>query len=129
MANEPKTSRTRALKVFSVTDAVRKSAAEVLVLHLLAENEMYTYELSQIIKERSKGVLVFSTLYQAIYRLKDLGYVIESRKDITEDNRTRVYFAITDKGKEVLPKMIDEYSTVCNAINGILFAEGGKEDE
>lgn len=123
MANESKSPRTRTLKVFSVTDAVRKSAAEVLVLHLLAEREMYTYELAQIIKERSGGVLVFSTLYQAIYRLKDLGYVIESRKDITEDNRTRVYFAITPSGKEMLPQMVTEYDTVCHAINRILFGE------
>lgn len=112
--------RTRKCKVFRVKDEVRKSAAELLVLQILCEGSKYTYELAHIIRERSDGILVFSTLYQAIYRLKDLGYIQEVDKVLSEDNRVRVYFSITEEGRAVLPKMLEEYRTVVNAINGIL---------
>ena len=101
--------RSRKCKEFSVKDAVRKSAAELMVLSLLCERTMYTYELNQLIRERSNGVLAFTTLYQATYKLKDLGYIEESKKVLSEDNRVRVYFSITQAGREALPIMMDEF--------------------
>lgn len=120
MDTSPESRRTRKCKVFRVKDAVRKSAAELLVLKVLSEQPMYTYELAHHLREKSGGILIFSTLYQAIYRLQDLGYIEESDKVLSEDNRVRVYFAITDAGRAALPKMITEYSTVVSAIDKIL---------
>ena len=116
--------RSRKCKEFSVKDAVRKSAAELMVLSLLCERTMYTYELNQLIRERSNGVLAFTTLYQATYKLKDLGYIEESEKVLSEDNRVRVYFSITQAGREALPIMMDEFHSTVSAIKNILNPEG-----
>lgn len=120
VSNDSSGHRSRKCKEFRVKDAVRKSAAELMVLSLLCEHSMYTYELAQILKERSGGVLVFTTLYQAIYKLKDLGYIEESEKVLSEDNRVRVYFSITSSGREALPSMIEEYRSTVSAINLVL---------
>lgn len=123
MNHNPTSHRTRKCKEFSVKDAVRKSAAELMVLSLLCEQTMYTYELAQVLKERSGGVLVFPTLYQAIYKLKDLGYIEESEKILSEDNRVRVYFSPTAAGREALPAMTEEYLSTVAAINLVLHSE------
>lgn len=38
----------------------RRGSVELLVLHLLQEKDYYGYELSQNIKSRSNGIIVYS---------------------------------------------------------------------
>ena len=45
----------------------------MLVLFVLRQKPMYTYEMMQAIEDMSGGKITFNTLYQAIYRLKDFG--------------------------------------------------------
>ena len=60
---------------------------------------MYAYEMLQEMARLSGGVLQFNTLYIAIYRLQEHGYISPSETVVTESNRTRVYFSITEQGK------------------------------
>jgi len=48
--------------------ALKKATTEMMVLHLLRERPMYTYEMMSAIEERSGGVIVFNTIYLSIYR-------------------------------------------------------------
>ena len=89
--------------------------------------EMYTYEMMQYIKDLSDGVLTFNTLYQAIYRLVGFGYIAQSRRDMSEDNRTRVYFEITPAGLEYFAHIEKEYHTVTDVVNRILSLDGKLE--
>jgi len=78
----------------------------------------------QKIEKLSNGILTFNTLYIAIYRLEKYGYLKESGKILSEDNRIRIYFSITEEGREYLKNIIAEYRLVTDAINNILSQDG-----
>lgn len=103
--------------------ALKKATAEMMVLHLLREGPMYTYEMMSAIAERSGGDIVFNTLYLSIYRLEENGYIREHSKVMSEDNRTRIYFAITDAGSAYLDALLQEYKRCTAALARILELE------
>ena len=59
-------------------------------------------------------------LYLTIHRLQDFGYVEEQGKVVSEDNRVRLYFAITPKGEKYLDDLIREYRRYTGAVDQIL---------
>ena len=63
-------------------------------------------------------------LHQAIYRLKDFGYLEVNRKVMSEGNRVRIYFAITDSGRDYLTALIENYHVMTDAIEKILSMDG-----
>ena len=93
----------------NIQTALKKATAEMMVLHLLRERPMYTYELMHAIEERSGGEITFNTLYLSIYRLEEKGYVQEHSKMMSADNRTRIYFTATDAGGVYLDSLLEEY--------------------
>ena len=93
----------------NIRTSLKKATTEMMVLHLLREKPMYTYEMMNAIEERSGGDIVFNTLYLSIYRLEENGYIREHEKVMSEDNRTRIYFTITESGSTYLDALIVEY--------------------
>lgn len=110
----------------SIREAMKKATTEMLVLFVLRQHPMYTYEMMQTLDTMSDGKITFNTLYQAIYRLKDFGYIYEKEKVVSEDNRVRIYFAVTESGETYLQALIAEYRTFTGAVDQIL-ATGGQE--
>lgn len=110
----------------SIREAMKKATTEMLVLFVLRRNPMYTYEMMQTLDTMSDGKITFNTLYQAIYRLKDFGYIYEKEKVVSEDNRVRIYFAVTESGETYLQALIAEYRSFTGAVDQIL-ATGGQE--
>lgn len=108
-------------------ESLKKATTEMLVLFLLRRRPMYTYEMMSEIQVLSQGVITFNTLYLTIHRLQDFGYVEEQGKVVSEDNRVRLYFAITPKGEKYLNDLIREYQRYTGAVDQILgLTEGGK---
>lgn len=97
----------------------------MMVLHLLREKPMYTYEMMSAIEERSGGDIVFNTLYLSIYRLEENGYIQEHSKVVSKDNRVRIYFAITDAGSDYLDALIQKYMCYTSALARVLELEQG----
>ena len=56
-------------------EGMKKATTGMLVLFLLQQKPMYTYDIMRRVEEITKGALTFNTLYIAIYRLKEFGYV------------------------------------------------------
>lgn len=112
-------------------DALKKALTELLVLYFLRQKPMYTYELIQEIKKQSGGYFSYNTLYIAIYRLQEKGYVTEYQKLVTADNRTRVYFSLTPSGEAYLRSCQAEWEKAASVMNGLLALDGAlyKEDE
>lgn len=110
----------------SIREAMKKATTEMLVLFVLRQRPMYTYEMMQTLETMSDGKITFNTLYQAIYRLKDFGYIYEKEKVVSEDNRVRIYFAVTESGETYLQALIAEYRSFTGAVDQIL-ATGGQE--
>ena len=57
----------------NMNTALKKATSELIVLHLLREKPMYTYEMMSAVAQRSGGVIAFNTMYLSIYRLQDRG--------------------------------------------------------
>lgn len=100
--------------------ALKKATTEMMVLKLLRERPMYTYEMMSTIEERSGGDIVFNTLYLSIYRLEENGYIREHEKVMSADNRTRIYFAITETGSDYLDALVREYRQYTRALARVL---------
>ena len=50
----------------NIQTSLKKATTEMMVLHLLRQKSMYTYEMMSAIEERSGGDIVFNTLYLSI---------------------------------------------------------------
>ena len=108
--------------------SMKKATTEMLTLFLLRQKPMYTYEMMNEIEALSQGVITFNTLYLTIHRLQDFRYVEEQGKVVSEDNRVRLYFAITPKGEGYLAALIREYRQYTDTVDQILgLPERGKE--
>lgn len=107
-----------------IRELIKKATTEMLVLFLLKQKSMYTYGMMATIEKLSEGQISFNTLYQAIYRLQGFAYVEESRKVMSEGNRVRIYYAITDQGRDYLAALIDNYCAMTGVIEKILSLDG-----
>ena len=110
----------------NMNTALKKATSELIVLHLLREKPMYTYEMMSAVAQRSGGVIAFNTMYLSIYRLQDRGCIREQGKVVSEDNRTRVYFAITPEGEAYLDRLMEEYRRYIRALDRVLEQEEGE---
>lgn len=99
---------------------LKRATTEMLVLLVLRNKPMYTYEIMNELERMSGGYLSFNTLYIAIYRLKELLFIEESNKSVSDDNRMRVYFSITDTGKEYLNNLIIEYRKFSSVVDIVI---------
>ncbi len=82
-----------------------KGIAPTVVLEILSRGQMYGYELSQAIEERSNNVLTLGkgTLYPLLYNL-EAKKLVKGKWQQTDSNRKRRYYSITGKGKSHLAK-------------------------
>ena len=97
-----------------------KGIAPVVVLEILSRGQMYGYELSEAIEQRSAEVLTLGkgTLYPLLYNL-EAKKLIRGRWEQAESGRKRRYYSITGKGKEELARQkaqLKELSTGLNLI-------------
>ena len=104
----------------SFEDYFKRAASPMLVLHLLSEEPMYVYQMTQELERRSSGVYSLSLLYPVLYRLVKLGYVTEGDKKISPDNRVRQYYVITDAGREYLHALYPQYLRLDRAVREIM---------
>lgn len=112
-----------------VREGMKKATTEMLVLFLLKQKQMYTYEMMTTIEKLSDGMIQFNTLYQAIYRLKKFEFIAESDKVLSDENRIRVYFKITEEGEKYFSESVNEYRATVAAIDKILSSDGKIELE
>lgn len=78
---------------------ILRGAGPLTVLRLLAQREMYGYELVQTLARRTDGVLAMgqSTLYPMLYSLEAKGLIVGADRT-APSGRRRKYYAVTPKG-------------------------------
>ncbi len=105
---------------------LKKGVLEIIILKLINHQDMYGYELIQIMEDRSGGYfkLKEGSLYPILYRLED-EELIESywNKDSNKRTVPRKYYRITKKGSAVLNVYIDEWNEFLHATKSILDKE------
>ena len=97
-----------------------RGAGPLAVLTLLADRDMYGYELAESIDRQSNGVLSMghSTLYSLLYNLEGKGLIEPGRRKAGK-GRPRKYYRVTDAGRKWLEQHRREWSELVNAMAGL----------
>ena len=93
---------------------------ELLILRLLAEQEMYGYEIVQALRERTSDVVAVGegVVYPVLHGLEQEGALKSRRK--TVQGRSRIYYSLTAAGKRRLAKMTATWTSLAGAIGKML---------
>ena len=99
----------------------KRGSAELMALHLLQDEDMYGYQLTQIMEEKSEGkyTILEGTLYLILYRLVDAGYLTTYTK-LVGKKRTRRYYHLEDSGREYLETIMKEYIDIKTGVDLVL---------
>jgi PadR family transcriptional regulator PadR len=97
-----------------------KGIAPVVVLEILSRGQMYGYELSQAIEERSGDILSLGkgTLYPLLYNL-EAKKLVEAKWEDTDSGRKRRYYSITSEGKGQLVRQKAQLVELYTGLNHI----------
>ena len=95
-----------------------KGIAPAVVLQILSRGQMYGYELSRAIEQRSGDILTLGkgTLYPLLYNL-EAKRLIRGRWEKTRSGRKRRYYSITSKGKTQLAKQKEQLKELQAGLN------------
>ena len=95
-----------------------KGIAPVVVLEILSRGQMYGYELSQAIEQRSGDILTLGkgTLYPLLYNL-EAQKLVKGKWQQADSGRKRRYYSITSKGKAQLAKQKEQLKELTAGLN------------
>lgn len=99
----------------------KKATLTLMVLKILSEREMYAYEIGQESLRQSNGRYKMPLLYTTINKLQEQGFVVESNKVISDDNRVRIYYQITEDGLAHLEKLKQLYAELDQVIWSVVY--------
>ena len=99
---------------------------ELLVLRLLAQREMYGYELVKAIRKTSRDAISLAegVVYPVLHGLEQQGAL--RSKQQTVNGRTRVYYRATAKGRQRLDDLSEEWHRVSGGIGSVLGEAHGR---
>lgn len=99
----------------------KKGSVEMLLLSLLSEQDLYGYQMTQLIVERGNGYITVpeGSLYPTLYKLEDK-HLISSYKKQVGKRLKRIYYHIEEKGRDYLEELINEYYAVNECIEKII---------
>jgi PadR family transcriptional regulator PadR len=97
---------------------------EMLILRLLAEREMYGYELVQAIEVATGEAIRLGegVVYPVLHALEESGCLRARRKPVS--GRTRVYYSLTAAGKKRLAVVIQDWKRIAGAVAQVLKGAG-----
>ena len=98
-----------------------KGSLKSIVLKLLAENDkMYGYEITSKVEELSEGKiqLTYGALYPVLHKLEKDGNLVTESQNV--NNRTRIYYKLTPKGKSVAKEKIEELKNYMETLKVLL---------
>lgn len=98
------------------TTGMLKGSLQTIILKLLKENnKMYGYEITQKVREITKGEIILTegAMYPSLHKMEAEGILSTSTEMV--ENRVRKYYALTQQGHiEVESKMIEAKSFILN---------------
>ena len=99
---------------------------DLLILHLLAERDMYGYEMVTELASRSNEVfqLKEGTLYPLLHALENAGEVA-SYSHTAPTGRERRYYRLTEKGEQRFREKVREWRSFSESVNTVLNAVPG----
>jgi PadR family transcriptional regulator PadR len=100
-----------------------KGTVPFLVLSVLNDGELYGYEITQRIRERSGAQLAPSegSLYPALHRLEQQGALVADWRESDRGPRRR-YYRLTPTGKKLLAEARAEWDSFAGVISRVASA-------
>jgi PadR family transcriptional regulator PadR len=97
-----------------------KGTTPMLVLTVIADGELYGYEIAQKVRELSGGAFAPSegSLYPALHRLELDGALEASWRDGDRGPRRR-YYRLTKKGQGLLSEATAEWTRFVRAVSAV----------
>ena len=107
------------------TDQFKRGTAELVVLHVLTQKDMYGYEITKAVSEVSDGdfEIPLGTLYPVLYRLIESGCL--SDRDAIVNRRLRKYYHLEDAGRAYDELLLAEYQKTARGVDKII--KGGED--
>ena len=104
----------------NVDKSLISGSTTMLVLKLLAEKDMYGYEMIESLRERSENVfeLKAGTLYPLLHSLEAKGLLNVYEKEA--GNKVRKYYSITKHGRKILDEKKSEWEIYSRAVANVL---------
>jgi transcriptional regulator len=101
-------------------DEAKRGSAELLILALVADEDLHGYEIARQIEARSGGTLTFTlaALYATLYRLENRRW-ISGRWVEKAGQRRRRYYRITDAGRKVLVAQRADWARFVEALRQV----------
>lgn len=94
----------------------KRATSALVVLALPSEKPMYAYVLSSIMEPRSHGKFTIAVIYPVLYRLEKQNYIGNTRTEII-DGHARIFYEITDSGKDYLQECLTEFQESTEVFN------------
>ncbi|MGY3777633.1 PadR family transcriptional regulator [Isobaculum melis] len=105
-----------------------KGVLEGCVLSIIADREVYGYELVQILKGYGFTTIVAGTVYPLLQKLEKQQY-IESKILPSQDGPDRKYFFLTEAGRVYLQAFEKQWHGLVKKVNHLLVSERMNTDE
>jgi PadR family transcriptional regulator PadR len=103
-----------------------KGCLEPIIMRLLKDNgRMYGYQITQMVKEITKGELCITegALYPLLHKLEEKGVVETEIENV--GNRIRKYYSLTKAGKKQTGAAMSELSSFIESLNRIINPQPG----
>ena len=104
-----------------INKELMKGSTSILILSLLENEDMYGYQITQLLKEKSEKVfeLKEGTLYPMLHGLENEN-AIESYWFDADNGKRRKYYEITSDGKKLLSRKKNEWQAYTKAVNSVI---------
>jgi PadR family transcriptional regulator PadR len=108
----------------AVDKALMSGSMTMLLLRLLAEKDMYGYEMIDILRKKSCNVfeLKAGTLYPLLHGMEEKGLLTSYEQEYC--GKMRKYYSITKEGRTLLKAKQAEWKEYQSAVANVLAMEG-----
>ena len=113
-----------------IAENFKRGITEMLILKLLSEEDMYGYQIINLLNKRGGGMITIKefSLYGPLYKLVEKNCISEKRV-VVGKRRIRVYYHLEPEGEEYFKVLKEIYSSISSGISLILNSEKGAEEK
>jgi PadR family transcriptional regulator PadR len=104
-----------------IDKSLMSGSTTMLILKLLDDSDMYGYQMIEELEKRSDNVFTLKagTLYPILHSLEQQG-IVESYDKLSDSDRVRKYYRITQKGREFFHEKKSEWTNYTTIVNRVL---------
>jgi PadR family transcriptional regulator PadR len=109
-----------------ISNELLKGSMKTIVMKLLKEEgPLHGYAITQKVEDLTQGKvkLSYGALYPVLHKLENDGVLVTASEIF--NNRTRIYYALTEKGQSVVIEKVKELSEFIESLQRIIEPKAG----